>query len=213
MRSTSGWLAAALMGVMLSACSTGAPPVAISGDPKASAGALAAVPATGPPTAPPTAPDPGTTTPPVTPTTPPVGTDGAPAPSRTTGPVSVFELEVGQCFEESTVEGQFSEVTLVNCDEPHLAEVFALLDHPAAPGEAYPGQDAVSSFASDECVARFEPYVGQTYELSAIFFTSFTPTEGSWEQGDREIVCLLVGDQNADGSRNPLVGSKYQSGE
>ena len=42
------------------------------------------------------------------------------------------------------------------------------------------------------CVSRnSRSYVGLAYEESELEVFPITPTEGSWESGDREIICAL----------------------
>jgi hypothetical protein len=52
------------------------------------------------------------------------------------------------------------------------------------------------------CVAEFEAYVGLSYPESALEVFPITPTQGSWDNGDREIICALY---NLDLSK--LTGS------
>lgn len=138
------------------------------------------------------------------------GAGADPDPSVAAGEqVSVFELSVGQCLSVDQEADTLEQVGSITCAEPHTAEVYALIAHPAAPGQPFPGADAITSFADTECIARFRDYVGVDYAVSAIFSTSLTPTELSWQKsGDREVVCLLI---SGDGS--PLApGSLRGSG-
>jgi len=113
------------------------------------------------------------------------------SPSEATGEAtSVFDLAVGDCFSASG--SQLSEVVVVSCEQPHVYEAFAVVDHPAAADAAYPGDDAINIAAVDACRASFEDYVGVDYESSRWFMTNLTPSEGTWAQGDREIVCTLA---------------------
>jgi hypothetical protein len=79
-------------------------------------------------------------------------------------------------------------VSAVDCAEPHDNEVYALYEFD---GDSYPGEDAMSASADEGCEARFEGYVGIAYLDSALYFTHLTPTQDSWDTGDREIVCVL----------------------
>jgi hypothetical protein len=75
----------------------------------------------------------------------------------------------------------------------HDAEVFALVDHPAESGAAYPGNDTVADWAIQACYEVFEPYVGRSYEdAHELDYTFFTPTELGWRKyDDRAIQCLI----------------------
>ena len=72
---------------------------------------------------------------------------------------SVFDLDVGQCYNTPT-ETDVTEVNVVDCDDPHQFEIYALPRHPAGPDEDYPGDEEIGAFADGECLgAAFEDYV------------------------------------------------------
>lgn len=100
---------------------------------------------------------------------------------------SVFDLEVGMCFNGAIDES--SSVETVDCTEPHDSEVYALLDY--ADADVFPGQEVLSQYAEDQCVSAFEDYVGVPYEQSEIFAGTGYPSSETWDNGDREIVCSL----------------------
>jgi hypothetical protein len=101
---------------------------------------------------------------------------------------SVFSLEIGTCFDDSA-EGEISEVPEVDCSEPHDNEVFALIEYTET--DVFPGSDAMQAAAKELCIGEFEAYVGLDYPTSALEVFSITPTDGSWDDGDREIICAL----------------------
>ncbi len=79
----------------------------------------------------------------------------------------------------------------VPCSEPHESEVYAVLD--VDMGEAWPGQDAITTESENQCVQQFEGFVGLTYDQSVLNLFYFSPTEESWtEQSDREVVCIVL---------------------
>lgn len=105
---------------------------------------------------------------------------------------SVFALEVGTCFNDPESIDDVRSVVVVPCDQPHDNEVFALVTHPAGPDDPYPGADVIAEFAVQECQgAAFTEYVGIEYARSRYFTNQLTPSDGSWRQGDREVVCIL----------------------
>lgn len=104
------------------------------------------------------------------------------------GGASAFDLDVGNCFNQPDSGSAVGEVTLVDCDEPHDFEVFHLVD--AEDGE-FPGESAVNEFADVACAAAFEGYVGRDYQSSALYISYLYPTASTWQEGDREVVCLL----------------------
>ena len=172
--------------VLFLAADDGAEPVATSapateatapGDAPASPGATTATPGTTPAT-------------PITPA--PFDEPTAPDQPVAGADQSVFELAVGTCFNDPGSAEEIQSVGSVPCETPHDNEVFALVDFPAGPDDAFPGREALSTFGDEQCQgAQFEDYVGVPYAESRYFATQLTPTEGSWEQGDREVVCLL----------------------
>jgi len=118
---------------------------------------------------------------------------------------SVFDLEIGDCF--STTGDTVETVTVVDCAEPHVYEVFAVFDHEAADEEPYPGDDAVLDYADAACRPYFEDYVGADYETSIYWITSVTPSDETWRDGDREIVCTLKLGQEGEMTTGSAEGS------
>jgi hypothetical protein len=104
--------------------------------------------------------------------------------------VSALDLEVGQCFNTDDVS-TVDQVTVVSCDATHVYEVFGLSDYEAADDADFPGDDALSSAADEACRPAFEDYVGVAYDDSEWFGTFINPSEDTWAEGDREIVCVL----------------------
>jgi len=99
---------------------------------------------------------------------------------------SVFDLAVGDCF--STDSDQLETVNVVDCEQPHEHEVFALFDHTAGDAEPYPGDDEMIGYADTECQPPFEDYVGFDYQTSIWYITSLTPLGGDvgrWRPRDR----------------------------
>ena len=113
------------------------------------------------------------------------------------GETSVFDLEVGDCF--SAESDQLDTVLVVDCAQPHEYEAFHVFDHDAGADAPYPGDDALFDFADTECQPPFEEFVGHDYQTSIWYITSLTPSEETWADGDREIVCTLnQQDENAE---------------
>jgi hypothetical protein len=111
--------------------------------------------------------------------------------------ISVYDLSVGDCFDD-TAEDLINEVEVVPCEGPHDNEVFAIFDHPAGADEAFPGEE-LETYTDEECTSAFEEFVGTPYDQSALYYFPIRPTEETWDQGDREIVCALYGvDDNTD---------------
>ena len=103
----------------------------------------------------------------------------------------VFALVVGDCTGDITEGGVLTELDAVPCADPHGAEAYASID--MDDGD-FPGDEAVQTQADDGCVAEFEAFVGLPYDDSELLSTYLTPTEESWAQGDREILCFVYDD-------------------
>lgn len=121
---------------------------------------------------------------------------------------SAFDLAGGDCFSASG--DQIETVTMVDCEDTHIYEVFAVFDHEADDAAAYPGDDAILEYADSGCQPLFEDYVGIDYESSIYWITSVTPSAETWDDGDdREIVCTLkLGEQGDE-----TTGSAEGTGE
>jgi hypothetical protein len=118
--------------------------------------------------------------------------------------ISAFDLEIGNCFdtpEPTLVE----EVERIDCASPHTYEVYAAPLHPAANNAPYPGDEPLATFAEDECIAAFEPFVGLDYDSSELFIFYLQPTDETWSVGDREVLCSVHLEDE------PLVGSMEAS--
>lgn len=112
---------------------------------------------------------------------------------------SVFDMQIGDCYDQPADTATVETLPAVPCDQPHDLEVYA---EKKLPDGDYPGQSSVDSEADTFCTAEFDGFVGKTYDESALDYLSFTPTSQSWSQGDQEITCLIG---SPDG--NKLTGS------
>jgi hypothetical protein len=97
----------------------------------------------------------------------------------------------GDCFNTDSDGSQVAGIDVKPCDESHVYEAYAVFDYPAEDGDGYPGDEEMSSYADDQCTARFTDYVGVDYDTSAWYSTSITPSEDTWGAGDREVICAL----------------------
>ena len=116
------------------------------------------------------------------------------------GAVDAFSVRVGDCFNDTdTFSDEVSSVPGVPCTDPHDNETFAVFD---VAFDSYPDEEVMAQHAYDSCQQQFEPFVGKDYESSTLEISTMYPTQQSWEQSDREVVCAIY-DMNA----NKLVGS------
>lgn len=139
-----------------------------------------------------------------------VSASASPSTSTVPAETNVLDLEVGDCF--SVESDEIATVAVVGCETPHEYEVFAVLDHDAAPDAPYPGDAELTAHADAACQPSFEAFVGHEYQTSIWYITSLPPTEPTWAEGDREIVCTL---NQLDATQEPIavMGSAQGSSE
>jgi hypothetical protein len=121
----------------------------------------------------------------------------------------ISDVDVGDCFNDPGF-GEVRDVEIVDCADPHDLEAFATVE---LEGGDYPGEFSVFEQAFDACLDLFEPYVGTPYENSSLYIFPLSPTEGSWNDGDRGAVCVVYEPVGADGEEfSRRVGSVRNSG-
>jgi hypothetical protein len=124
-------------------------------------------------------------------------------------PVVLSQLDVGDCFDDSEPmsSGRAGEITIVDCDEPHDNEVFAI--GRLTGGDDYPGEDDINAQASRKCSDEaFEAYVGRDYATSEWYIGWYSPDEIQWGSlNNRKAICVLDAEGDA-----PMTGSKRGSG-
>ena len=111
-------------------------------------------------------------------------------------------LNSGDCFNRGVVERDGREVTLttrVDCDTPHVYEVFHTFDLKVAHPAVYPGEEVMRSYARRLCYEHFEPFVGETYERSIYEIGVFIPLRANFEHDKaryRGVHCWLYIDDD-----------------
>ncbi|WP_168211887.1 septum formation family protein [Ruania zhangjianzhongii] len=101
----------------------------------------------------------------------------------------VATAEVGSCVNTSDFEGEITEIPTVDCSEEHDAQVFHLFD--MDDGD-FPGDDAISTAAEEQCLPAFEEFVGADYQESSLDINFIGPSQDTWDQADdREVICVL----------------------
>ena len=106
------------------------------------------------------------------------------------GGLGVLAINVGDCIQLPGSAGQVTSVEGVPCDQPHDAQVYAEFDLPDGP---FPGQAALDQQSGQGCYDRWQAAVGTVYEDDTVYdFTLFNPSPQGWDDGDREVQCMLV---------------------
>jgi hypothetical protein len=113
------------------------------------------------------------------------------APITASTVVSAFDLQVGDCFVSADIPASFDSITLIPCTSPHDAEVIYVFDMPDGSFD----EDAIDAAAEQECSKAMDDYVGPNWDTvtsEGLWYSSLTPSEGTWGQGDREICCVAT---------------------
>lgn len=110
-----------------------------------------------------------------------------PSADATTGD-DVFSIKVGDCLNDADASGEVSTVPIVDCSQPHDSEAYFSGN---LPDGNFPGDSAVTQGAEGICGPAFTDFVGAPYKQGAGYdYTYYTPTESSWNAGDREVMCV-----------------------
>jgi putative regulator of septum formation len=103
--------------------------------------------------------------------------------------VEANDLKVGDCFVIPSGD-TVKTVEAHPCTESHNAEVTFVGDFA---GDTYPISISLDNYVSDNCVATTETYVGRSLDADpALYIGYFSPTQKSWEGGDRSITCYVA---------------------
>lgn len=105
------------------------------------------------------------------------------------GTIGVFELRVGDCLAELPDGNGIATINAVPCSQPHTDEIFASVPMPAA---EFPGRAEVETFAGEACEREFAGFVGLGSQASTLEYGFLSPTESSWADGDREVLCVVL---------------------
>jgi hypothetical protein len=110
--------------------------------------------------------------------------------------VSVFKVKPGDCFvAPKDVKAELSKLSSTPCTVAHTQEAYAIVPFASVTGataSAYPGADALTTFAQGACAQRYGGYVGVDYLDSSLFFTYLLPSARGWEQdSDHDVLCFV----------------------
>ena len=94
---------------------------------------------------------------------------------------AVFKLQAGDCI--NAPNGRL--VSILPCDTPHEAEVFATF---SLPGTAWPGMATVAREASSGCGDRLSGYLNPQLAIS-LTQSYVYPDKVAWTAGTRTVIC------------------------
>lgn len=126
---------------------------------------------------------------------------------------SVYRLSIGDCYNDLVGDADVESVSLIDCNQPHRSEVFAVLRIDAGRDVAYPGVTELRRLAGDRCKSQpFTDFVGaHYYSGSPLTVDTLFPNPVTWAKGDRDIICAisdpagLVTGTMRDSERKPQI--------
>ena len=87
---------------------------------------------------------------------------------------NVFDVQVGDCLNDSEMTGEVSEVKVIDCASEHDSEAYESTQ--IADGD-YPGDTAIQAQVETVCTAAFASFIGMDYQTSSLDVSFFFPTE------------------------------------
>lgn len=102
----------------------------------------------------------------------------------------VQQFKVGQCVrlsQDLESQSEVGNLPVLSCDTEHDGEVYLVKK---LEGHDYP--TTMTTDADAACVAGFQGYVGSDYGASSLDYAALYPTQASWDQGDKDVVCMVV---------------------
>ena len=98
-----------------------------------------------------------------------------------------FAIVIGDCFNDPGA-GDVETIPKIDCEKPHGNEAFGST---SIPDGDFPDKATIDALGSADCVEQFANFVGIAANESKYSIGYFFPTEESWDQGDREILCYV----------------------
>lgn len=105
------------------------------------------------------------------------------------------QVVVGNCLEELPDDGDVDTVTVVPCETEHEAQVISAKKF--SKDADFPGVEDAQAQTADECTLDV---VDEEFDPATITLSVWAPTEDSWEQGDRQGLCIATVEQDITAS-------------
>ncbi|PUB29907.1 interferon-induced transmembrane protein [Promicromonospora sp. AC04] len=121
-----------------------------------------------------------------------------------TAGAEIPDLEVGDCIDTTATSGQTTlyRIPVVSCTTAHGGEIYAettASDSLAQDGAA-PTQQALWDAADAYCYPEFAKFVGMRWANSELLYWPIAPSEESWAEGDRRVLCVIESEEPVTGS-------------
>ncbi|WP_129784205.1 septum formation family protein [Promicromonospora panici] len=121
-----------------------------------------------------------------------------------TAGAEIPDLEVGDCIDTSATSGQTTlyRIPVVSCTTAHGGEIYAETTAPdsLAGDRSTPTQQALWDAADAYCYPQFAEFVGMRWAKSELLYWPIAPSEASWAEGDRRILCVIESERPVTGS-------------
>ena len=114
------------------------------------------------------------------------------------GSVRATAVDTGDCIETIPADNaRVARLPKVACDKPHEGEVYARI---AVTGDAFPGQSTLERDFRDRCAAALASYSPKAAIDPDIDSYVLYPTQVTWNNGDRDVVCIATTKDKRTGS-------------
>ena len=125
--------------------------------------------------------------------------------------VDVNLVVAGMCVNESNFSDPAAQfigvITLMDCSQPHNAEVFLVFDLSAEAGAPFPGDQQLLDQADQGCIDAFAGYIGIDYFESELEVGFLYPSERTWRRDDDRRVICYVYDPDLENLTGSVAGS------
>jgi hypothetical protein len=126
------------------------------------------------------------------------------ADTTATAGAEIPDLQVGDCIDTAATSGETTlyRIPVVPCTTTHGGEIYAETTAPdslATNGEP-PTQQALWDAADAYCYPQFAKFVGMRWARSELLYWPIAPSEASWAEGDRRILCVVESEAPVTGS-------------
>ncbi|MFD7022828.1 septum formation family protein [Promicromonospora sukumoe] len=134
----------------------------------------------------------------------PSGEPTATSDTAATAGAEIPDLQVGDCIDTAATSGQTTlyRIPVVPCTTAHGGEIYAetTAENSLAQGGQPPTQQALWDAADAYCYPQFTKYVGLRWAQSELLYWPIAPSEESWAEGDRRILCVVESEQPVTGT-------------
>jgi hypothetical protein len=124
--------------------------------------------------------------------------------STATSGAEIPDLRVGDCIDTAATSGQATlyRIPVVPCTTAHGGEIYTETTAPdsLAGNRSTPTQQALWDAADAYCYPEFAEFVGMRWAESELLYWPIAPSEASWAEGDRRILCVVESEQPVTGS-------------